>query len=145
MSTDTLDFSNLEKNSLQMLQKFAKESLHIRSVTTYRKPQLIELIQKKLQTESQKQKKEAACPALLRKTTLPPDIRSAIIRIFTSGIPKSSPNMRNWQFSPPIPLTFPSPALRQKCSTTPVFSRRLPGFPFPFWAGPFTTAPSGRI
>ena len=60
MSTDTLDFSNLEKNSLQMLQKFAKESLHIRSVTTYRKPQLIELIQKKLQTESQQQQKEAA-------------------------------------------------------------------------------------
>lgn len=52
MNTDTFDFSNLEQNSLQALQKFAKEDLHIKSVTTYRKHELIKLIQERLHDEA---------------------------------------------------------------------------------------------
>lgn len=54
MDKDTFDFSDLAKNSLQTLQKFAKENLHIKSVTTYRKPELINIIQQSLQNESEK-------------------------------------------------------------------------------------------
>lgn len=55
-----INFINLESNSLADLQAFARTQLGIRSVTTLRKKELIELIREKLREESIRQSNAAA-------------------------------------------------------------------------------------
>ena len=81
---------------------------------------------------------------LLRRTMPGPAIPSATTGPSSSVTRRSSTPLKSWRFLRLTPPTCPFPVSPPRCSTTPVFSLPRPGFPFPFWAIPFTTAPFGR-